>query len=199
MVVEIQALEDNGTWTITNLPPGKQAVGCKWVYKVKYHSDGSVERYKTRLIAKCYTQQAGIDYTDTFSPVAKMTTVRVLLAVAATNQWHLHQLDVNNAFLHGDSTEEIYMQLPPGFASKGESQVCHLKKSLYGLKQVSRQWNYKLTQALISKKFVQAKSDYSLFTKRSGSSFIALLVYVDDIVVASNDLLAVKKLKEFEC
>ncbi|KAL6347334.1 hypothetical protein AAG906_016787 [Vitis piasezkii] len=113
MTDEIKALEHNKTWDLAILPPNKTAIGCKWVYRVKFKADGSVERYKARLVAKGYTQQEGLDFFDTYSPVAKMTTVRVLLAIAAAKQWYLHQLDVNNAFLHGDLNEEVYMQLPP--------------------------------------------------------------------------------------
>ena len=198
MASEIKALEDSNTWSLTNLPSGKQPIGCKWVYKVKLKADGSVERYKARLVAKGYTQQEGVDFTETFSPVAKLATVKVVLALAAIKNWHLLQLDVNNAFLHGDLTEEVYMTLPPRFHSKEESQqqVCRLNKSLYGFKQASRQWYAKFSSALLSHGFTQSKYDYTLFTKVKGSSFIALLVYVDDIIVASNDLLAANELKE---
>ncbi|CAL9004938.1 unnamed protein product, partial [Prunus brigantina] len=194
---ELQALHANGTWTLTTLPPGKAPIDCKWVYKLKYNSDGAIERYKARLVAKGYTQAAGIDYHDTFSPTAKMITVRCLLALAASQSWSLHQLDVNNAFLHGDLHEEIYMSPPPGLRRQGENLVCRLHKSLYGLKQASRQWFAKFTTAILSAGFQQSKADYSLFTRKSGTSFTALLIYVDDIVITGNDVRAIDSLKSF--
>ncbi|KAL4292078.1 hypothetical protein GQ457_14G019000 [Hibiscus cannabinus] len=194
---ELIALDRNKTWEIVSLPPGKQAIGCKWVYKTKLKSDGTLERYKARLVAKGYTQQPGIDYFDTFSPVAKITTIRTLLTVAATNNWFLEQLDVNNAFLHGFLNEEVYMLLPPGVSSSIPNAVCKLNKSLYDLKQASRQWNERLTSALSQQSFRQAKSDASLFTKGEGSDFIALLIYVDDVVIVSPNSTEISLIKQF--
>uniref|UniRef100_A0A2N9HJK3 Integrase catalytic domain-containing protein n=1 Tax=Fagus sylvatica TaxID=28930 RepID=A0A2N9HJK3_FAGSY len=150
-------------------PPGKVPIGSKWVFKVKLRSDGSLERYKARLVAKGYNQHEGFDYFETFSPVAKFVTVRSLLAIAAVKGWALYQLDVNNAFLHGELDEE----------------------------QASRQWFSKFSATLLNHGFIQSKADYSLFTRQDGSSFIALLVYVDDILIASSDAVAVQRLKLF--
>lgn len=171
MAVEIKALEQNNTWTLTPLPIHKIAIGCKWVYKVKYKADGTIERYKARLVAKGYTQAEGLDYHETFAPVAKMVTVRCLLAVASVKNWSITQFDVNNAFLRGDLEEEVYMQIPPGFSRQGETRVCRLQKSLYGLKQASRNWFSKFSNALIPAGFSQSKADYSLFTKNYQNHF----------------------------
>ena len=149
MAAKIDALEQNHTWSVVPLPPNKRVVGYKWLFRIKYKANGSIERYKARLVAKGYTQQEGSDYIETFSPVAKMVTIKLFLALAAVQGWVLYQLDVNNAFLNGDLHEEVYMSLPPGLHSKEELDskreskgglVYKLHKSLYGLKQVSRQW-----------------------------------------------------------
>lgn len=134
MQLELEALELNNTWSLVPLPKGKHTIGCKWVYKVKTNPDGSLDKHKARLVAKGYTQQAGIDFKDTFSPVAKLTTVRVHVALAAIKGWQLLQLDINNAFLNGDLLEEVYMDMPLGYKLKGEQLVCKLNKSIYGLR-----------------------------------------------------------------
>ncbi|CAL8995760.1 unnamed protein product [Prunus brigantina] len=197
MQSELAASESNQTWSLTSLPPGKQPIGCKWVYKIKHHSDDTIERYKARLVAKGYTQTEGLDYHDTFSPTAKMVSVRCVLALAAAHNWSLHQLDVHNAFLHGDLHEEIYMSPPPGLRRQGEHLVCHLHKSLYGLKQTSRQWFSKFTEAIQAAGFTQSKADYSLFTCKNGKSFTVLLIYVDDILITGNNLAVIDALKRF--
>jgi hypothetical protein len=117
MIEEMDALDKNGTWVLTSLPQNKRAIGCKWVFTIKHTPDGKVERYKARLVAKGYSQTYGVDYDEMFAPVAKMNSVRILISIAANRGWKLYQLDVKNAFLHGDLQEEIYMEIPPGFGS----------------------------------------------------------------------------------
>jgi hypothetical protein len=179
------------------LPDGKKTVGCKWVFTVKYNSDGSIERYKARLVAKGFTQTYGIDYSETFAPVAKLNTVRILLSLAANMDWPLHQLDVKNAFLNGDLEEEVYMDIPPGFEDRFGSNVCKLNKSLYGLKQSPRAWFEKFTQSMKKQGYIQGQADHTLFTKFSQDGKIAvLIVYVDDIVLTGNDYDEMGRVKE---
>jgi len=129
------ALDANATWELVVLPNDKKAIGCKWVYKVKPNADGSMSRYKARLVAKGYAQTYGIDYEETYSPIAKMTIVRTIIVMATIKGWSLHQMDVKNVFLHGDLQEEVYMEQPPGYVDQTRlNLVYRLKKALYGLK-----------------------------------------------------------------
>lgn len=137
---ELAALETNNTWEITSLPLGKKVIGCKWVYKVKFLADGSLDKFKACLVAKDYTQVEGEDYHNMFAPVVKMQTFRTVLALATTKNWPIYQLDINSAFLYGDLVEEVYMEMPKGHPLYGTPNiVCRLLKSLYGMKQASRQ------------------------------------------------------------
>ncbi|KAH9752394.1 retrovirus-related pol polyprotein from transposon RE1 [Citrus sinensis] len=186
---EMRSLQKNQTWELVDLPPGKKPVGCRWIYTIKYKADGSIERYKARLVAKGYTQTYGIDYTDTFAPVAKINTIRILLSLAVNLDWPVQQFDVKNAFLHGDLFEEIYMDLPPGCSGpeRLNQKVCKLKKSLYGLKQSPRAWFGKFTKAMVRFGYNQSNSDHTLFIKKRQGKITALIVYVDDMVVTGND------------
>ncbi|CAL1400299.1 unnamed protein product [Linum trigynum] len=200
---EFSALQANDTWDITDFPGGGgggvKPIGSKWVYKTKFKSNGALERFKARVVAKGYTQIYGIDYcdTDTYSQVAKITSVKMLLAVASVQKWHLHQMDVNNAFQNGELDEVVYMELPPGLRDLPEykGKVCRLKKFLYGLKQASRMWYAKLTESLLSNGFKQSLADYSIFLSTVQGHLVVLIVYVDDIVVGSASLDAVKEVK----
>lgn len=188
MVVEFHALLRNGTWNLVPPKPTMNIVGCKWVYRIKRLADGSIERYKARLFAKGFHQQHGIDYSETFSPVVKPTIIRLILSIAVTHGWPIHQLDVHNAFLNGYLDEDIYMQQPPGFEHPSFlNHVCHLRRSLYGLKQAPRAWFSRLSQFFLANKFVASKTDTSLFISRTSAVTIFVLIYVDDILVTSND------------
>lgn len=146
MTKELNALDANNTWELVKLPKGKKPIACRWVYKIKYKTYGTIERHKARLVAKRFTQQEGVDFHETFSPVVKFNTIRCLVSLAVKRKWNIHQFDVNNAFLHGDLHEEVYMKFPPRHqVASSSSIVCKLKKSLYGLKQASRQWYDKLS------------------------------------------------------
>jgi hypothetical protein len=147
-------LDANVIWELVALPKDKKKIGCKWVYKIKHNADGSMNRYKARLVAKGYAQIYGIDYEETYSPVAKMTIVRAIIAMATAKGWSLHQMDVNNVFLHGNLQEEMYMEQPPGYVDQTHPNlVCRLKKTLYGLKQTPRTWSNKIGQYLVTSGF----------------------------------------------
>ncbi|KAJ0826856.1 putative RNA-directed DNA polymerase [Helianthus annuus] len=192
---ELEALHRNNTWDIVDLPPNRKPIGCKWVYKIKYKSNGEIERFKARLVAKGFSQKEGIDFFDTFSPVVKMVTVRCVLTIVVHNGWDLFQLDINNAFLYGNLNEEVYMTLPDGYDTNSKTKVCKLNKSLYGLKQAPRMWNEKLVDVLTDLGFEQSKCDHSMFIKASNSVFIVLLVYVDDIVITGSCSKEIDKIK----
>ncbi|CAN1801185.1 Retrovirus-related Pol polyprotein from transposon RE2, partial [Linum perenne] len=173
---EIAALEKNQTWKIVPLPPRKRKVDCKWIFTTKYNSDGSVERYKARLVARGFTQSFGIDYQETFALVAKLNTVRILLSLAVNEDWPLFQMDVKNAFLNGNLTEEVYMNIPEGVNhDKGPDSVCKLIKSLYGLKQSPRAWFEKFSNTVISNGYHQCQTDDTMFVRHGGNGRIAIL------------------------
>jgi len=191
MNVELGVMELNKTWSVVSLPPNKNVVGCKWVYTIEYNADGSIERYKARLVAKGFTQQEGVDYFDTFSPVAKLASVKLVLGLVARKGWSTTQMDVTNAFLHSDLEEEIYMSLAQGYTPSSGSlppnPVCRLHKSIYGLKQASRQWYKCLSQTLLDDGFQQSYVDNTLFVKITSTAIVAMLIYVDDILIVSNN------------
>lgn len=156
--------------------------------------DGSINKYKARLVAKGFHQKAGIDYNETFSPVVKSVTVRIVLTLPVTNQWPIQQLDVNNAFLNGFLNEEVYMIQPPGFEQHDPSLVCKLNKALYGLKQAPRAWFERLKSALVKLGFVASKCDPSLFTLHTSHHKIFILVYVDDIIITGSSQTLIQQL-----
>ena len=150
MSEEFDALVCNGTWDLVPSNALTNVVGCKWVFRIKRAPNGSISRYKARLVAKGFHQRPGLDYTDTFSPVIKTTTIRIVLSIAVSRGWSLRQLDVNNAFLQGHLSETVYMAQPPGFVDPASpSHVCRLRKAIYGLKQAPRAWYNELRQFLL--------------------------------------------------
>jgi hypothetical protein len=184
---EIDALHSNNTWTPVQRPLDENVVGSKWVFRTKLNEDGSIDRFKARLVAKGYTQVPGFDFGETFSPVIKAPTIRVILSLVVHFKWPLKQLDVKNAFLHGTLNERVYMEQPPSFEHPHlPNHVCQLHKSLYGLKQAPRAWFEKLSACLISLGFICSKADPSLFIHRHDTNFTLLLVYVDDIILTGN-------------
>ncbi|KZV22697.1 Cysteine-rich RLK (receptor-like protein kinase) 8 [Dorcoceras hygrometricum] len=193
----MKALVKNKTWEVMPLPKNRKTVGCRWVFNVKLNSDGSLERYKARLVARGYTQTYGIDYQETFAPVAKLNTIRILLSIAANLEWPLHQLDVKNAFLNGELEEEVFMDAPPGFENHFGGNVCRLHKSLYGLKQSPRAWFEKFSKSVKNQGYTQGQSDHTMFIKSSGTGKVAvLIVYVDDIIISGNDEEEIHRLKK---
>ena len=195
----MNALLKNRTWEIIDLPKEKKTMGCKWVFTIKCKPDGSIERYKTMLVAKGFTQTYGIDYQETFAPpVAKINSIQILLSLVVHFTWPLHQLDVKNAFLNGDLEEEVFMDLPPGFEEKLEKKkVCRLKKSLYGLKQSPRAWFERFGKVIKLQGYIQSQADLTMFYKhlREGK-IVVLIVYVDEITLTSDDSLELERLKK---
>ncbi|MFS7934571.1 putative RNA-directed DNA polymerase [Helianthus anomalus] len=188
MTEEYKALMRNGTWTLVPPVPNANVVDCKWVYRLKHDENGNIKRHKARLVAKGFNQQPGIDYHETFSPVVKSTTVRVVLSLAVTRQWPLRQLDVQNAFLHGDLKETVYLRQPQGFIdSQKPDHVCLLHKSLYGLKQAPRAWFNRLSSTLLQLGFHGSRTDPSLFIYSHNGHLLYMLVYVDDIILTGNN------------
>ncbi|CAM9000492.1 unnamed protein product [Rhodiola kirilowii] len=168
MAEELAAFERTGTWEVVPLPSHVRPITCKWIYTVKTRSDGSLERYKARLVARGFQQEYGRDYDETFAPVAHMTTIRTLLAVASVREWSISQLDVKNAFLNGELREEVYMRPPPGY-SNPDGMVLHLRRSLYGLKQAPRAWFERFSSIVTATGFTASDHDPALFICRNHS------------------------------
>ena len=187
MDLEIAALHRNQTWDLVQQPSDANVIGCKWVYKLKHKSDGSIERYKARLVAKRYNQTHGLDYFETFSPVVKAATIRIILTIALSFKWELRQLDVHNAFLNGDLQKQVYMLQPPGYMDTTfPDKVCRLNKAIYGLKQAPRAWFQRLSSALLQWSFSSSKTDSSMFIHFGKSSTLIVLIYVDDIILTGS-------------
>lgn len=188
MSEEYTALMSQGTWTLVPPPPGAPVIGWLWILKIKRKSDGSVARFKASLVAQGFQQTEGVDYTETFSPVIKQPTVRVVLSIAPHFGWDSTQLDVSNAFLHGTIQEQVYLKQPLGYVNEHfPHHVCKLHKALYGLKQAPRAWYDMLSHSLLSLGFQNSLADSSLFVLHRDSDLVSFFVYVDDILVTGSN------------
>jgi hypothetical protein len=196
---EMASLEENSTWELHNLPEGRKAISNRWVYRKKRNVVGEVTRFKARLVVRGFSQREGIDYTETFSPVARFDTIRAVLSIAADEKLELSQFDVKTAFLHGFIDEEIYMEQPEGY-NDGSQRVCKLLRSLYGLKQSPRCWNKRFKYVLMNLEFQESTADPCLYFRITGNDKIILVLYVDDGIVAATNRQSINifldKLKE---
>jgi len=193
---EIQALLDNGTWELATLPPGRKAIGSRWVFVIKRNKDGSIDRYKGRVVAKGYSQRPGFDFKDTFAPTAKWATLRAVLAIAALEDLELESIDISSAFLNGELEEEVYMEQPEGFHQGSDDDVLRLRKGLYGLRQAPRVWHKKLDSVLQELGFAKVRCDHSIWVYQRSDVRVIVPVFVDDITLASKSKEAINHVKE---
>ena len=184
MKVEMQAIEDNRTWNVSELPKGQKAIRLKWVFKLKKDPEAKVVKHKGRLVAKGYAQVQLVDFEVVFAPVARIETVRVLLALAARGGWEVHHMDVKSAFLNGDLTESVYVKQPPGFIVGTGNKVLKLRKALHGLRQAPRAWNAKLDKELIALGFAKSKLDHAVYRRANKETFLIVGVFVDDLIIS---------------
>lgn len=198
MRTEMSSLEKNGTWSLVDLPVGAKAIETKWVFALKRDAKGNIERYKARLVAKGCSQRFGIDYTDTFSPVARYATIRLVISLAVQWRMHLHHIDVNSAYLNSDIQHDIYIRQPKEFVDlKNPGQVLKLHKAIYGLKQSGKEWNDNLDSFLHQIGFVQSVNEPCLYKSTIRGELVLITVYVDDLLIACRDkeiIVTVKKL-----
>ncbi|GJT13547.1 retrotransposon protein, putative, ty1-copia subclass [Tanacetum coccineum] len=198
MNAEIQSMMDNNVWVLVDLPPGCKTVGSKWLFKKKTDMDGIVHVYKARLVAKGYTQLYGVDYEETFSPVADIRAIRILISIAAYYDYEIWQMDVKTAFLNGYLDEDIYMVQPEGFIDPNHPRkVCKLKRSIYGLKQASRSWNKRFDEEIKRFGFAQNLDEPCVYQKASGSNVTFLILYVDDIIIMGNHIPSLQSVKDY--
>lgn len=197
MQEEISMIEKNQTWELVSRPQHKNVIGVKWVFRTKLNADGSINKHKARLVVKGYAQVFGVDFSETFAPVARLDTIRLVLALAAQKGWKVFQLDVKSAFLNGYLQEEIYVEQPEGFAVKGqEDKVYLLKKALYGLKQAPRAWYSRIDEYLLSVGFIKSLSESTLYVKCLNSEILIVSLYVDDLLVTGSNIVFVEEFKQ---
>ncbi|WVZ87388.1 hypothetical protein U9M48_034029 [Paspalum notatum var. saurae] len=184
MEEEMNAIMENGTWELVEPPPSCRPISLKWVYKVKRDELGEVVRHKARLVARGFVQREGVDFNEVFASVARMESVRLLLALAATRAWNVHHMDVKSAFLNRDLKEEVYVNQSPGYVVNSQGhRVLRLRKALYGLRQAPRAWNQKLDTVLKEMEFKRCESEHALYTRRAEHGQLVVGVYVDDLVI----------------
>ena len=194
---EIESIMQNHTWELVDLPPGSKPLGYKWIFKRKMKADGSIDKYKARLVVKGYKQKEGLDYFDTYSPVTRITSIRMLIAIAALFNLEIHQMDVKTAFLNDDLNEEIYMEQPEGFVVSGqEKKVCRLVKSLYGLKQAPKQWHEKFDHAMLTNGFKINECDKCVYVKNTDQGYVIVCLYVDDMLIIGSSQNMIKSTKQ---
>jgi hypothetical protein len=186
---EINYIEKNKTWSLSELPTRAKTIGVKWVYKTKYNEHGEIDKHKARLVAKGYSQKHDIDYTEVFAPVARMDTLRMIIALAAQKNWRIFQLDVKSTFLYGELSEEVYIEQPRGYETKGKEHLVYkLHKALYGLKQAPRAWFSRIEAHFIKEGFQKCDNEQTLFIKKNGAGKIIIVsIYVDDLIFTSDD------------
>lgn len=192
---ELKSLKESDTWELCELPEGRKAIDCKWVYKTKYDANEKLKRFKARLVAKGFSQKFGQDYDLVFAPVAKQTTIRIALSIASMKGLLVHHLDIKTAFLNGKLQESIYMKQPPGFQHENKNLVCRLKKGIYGLKQAAKLWNDEIHGVLIGEGFERSKADPCLYSKKEDGDWVFVLIYVDDIQVIGKTKRTIDKVK----
>jgi len=190
-------IQKNKTWELVDRPEDRKIIGVKWVFRTKLNADCSINKYKARLLVKGYAQIFGVDYSDTFAPVSRLDTIRLVLAVAAQKGWKVFQLDVKSAFLNGVLQEEIYVEQPEGFVVQGkEDKVYLLKKALYGLKQAPRAWYSRINDHLLNIGFEKSLSVSTLYVKHKGNNVLIVSLYVDDMLVTGDDTRLVEEFKQ---
>ena len=192
---EMKSITDQNTWELKPLPDGKKAIGSRWLFKIKRDSEGNIARFKARFCAKGFTQVAGIDFNETYAPVAKMNSIRTILSIVTTEDLELQQADVDTAFLYGIMDMDVYVAQPTGFIEPGKATwVCHLLKSLYGTKQAARQWYKKVNDTMTKNGFVECKSDSCVYTRIGKHEFSIVALYVDDVFIASRTMDGVRSI-----
>ena len=195
MAIEMNSLNVNDTWDVVKLPDGKHTVGGKWVYTIKCGKNNEIEKFKARYVARGFSQISGIDYDDTFSTTAHMTSIRVLIQLSVQYKLLLHQMDVSSAYLHAEIDHEIYIDQPPGFEKGEANNVCKLRTAIYGLKQSGCMWNNVINDFLTKLGFVRSEIDHCIYFKKSEDNIVYILIWVDDLIIAASDITIMNNVK----